>query len=176
MQDGSFYALIPTSPTVAAKLEKFDSVVSMKRQDHEAGFYSDPRYFRPIFPSNPAYDWSEDNFGPLWIPKAGATLQLDLKILPLYERAIRVYEGHDLKVDPSASSGQQILIDGSPATTYTFEQDYYWMMGDNRHRSQDSRFWGFVPFDHIVGKAVLVWFTKDPDTGIRWKRLFTVVR
>ncbi|MBK7383176.1 MAG: signal peptidase I [Flavobacteriales bacterium] len=176
MQDGSFYALIPTSPTVAAKLEKFDSVVSMKRQDHEAGFYSDPRYFRPIFPSNPAYDWSEDNFGPLWIPKAGATLQLDLKILPLYERAIRVYEGHDLKVDPSASSGQQILIDGSPVTSYTFEQDYYWMMGDNRHRSQDSRFWGFVPFDHIVGKAVLVWFTKDPDTGIRWKRLFTVVR
>jgi signal peptidase I len=69
-----------------------------------------------------------------------------------------------------------ILINGATADTYTFKQDYYWMMGDNRHRSQDSRFWGFVPHDHVVGKAVLVWFTKDPYTGIRWKRLFTLVK
>jgi signal peptidase I len=72
-------------------------------------------------------------------------------------------------------AGDRILIDGQPATSYTFSQNYYWMMGDNRHRSQDSRFWGYVPHDHVVGKAVLVWFTKDPETGIRWKRLFTLV-
>jgi signal peptidase I len=171
MQDGSFYALIPTSPTVASKLGKFDSVISMKKQDHDATFYNDPRYHRPIFPNNTNYAWSEDNFGPVFIPKKGATVALDLAVLPLYERVIRVYEGHDLKVQ-----SDQIMIDGAVATSYTFAQDYYWMMGDNRHRSQDSRFWGFVPFDHIVGKAVLVWFTKDPDTGIRWKRLFTVVK
>ncbi|MBP6697423.1 MAG: S26 family signal peptidase, partial [Flavobacteriales bacterium] len=116
------------------------------------------------------YDWSEDNFGPLWIPKKGATLALDLHNLPLYERAIRVYEHNDLRVE-----GGRILINGKEATGYTFQQDYFWLMGDNRHRSQDARFWGFVPHDHVVGKAVLIWFTKDPYTGIRWKRLFTLV-
>ena len=108
--------------------------------------------------------------GTPWIPKKGATVQLTMQNLPLYRRVIDVYEGHDLVVE-----GERILIDGQAATSYTFEQDYYWMMGDNRHRSQDSRFWGFVPFDHVVGKAVLVWFSKDPETGIRWKRLFSGV-
>ena len=171
-QDGTLMAWIPTSQSVAVQLEKFDVVVSMTRQDHEIGFYDGDRYgVRPIFPNNDNFHWSEDNFGPLWIPKKGATVQLTRQNLPLFERAIRVYEGHDLRLE-----GERILIDGAPATSYTFEQDYYWMMGDNRHRSQDSRFWGYVPFDHVVGKAVLVWFTKDPDTGIRWKRLFTLVR
>ena len=170
--DGKYMAWIPASPAVAEQLAKFDMVISMKRQDHEKGFYADGRYgVRPIFPNNPDFDWSEDNFGPIWIPKKGETIQLDLQNLPLYARAIRVYEHNDLRVE-----GNTILINGSPATSYTFQQDYYWMMGDNRHRSQDSRFWGFVPFDHVVGKAVLVWFTKDPDTGIRWKRLFTLVK
>ena len=165
-------AWIPASRAVAEQLAKFDMVISMKRQDHEKGFYADGRYgVRPIFPNNPDIDWSEDNFGPIWIPKKGETIQLDLQNLPLYARAIRVYEHNDLRAE-----GNTILINGSPATSYTFQQDYYWMMGDNRHRSQDSRFWGFVPFDHVVGKAVLVWFTKDPDTGIRWKRLFTLVK
>ena len=126
---------------------------------------------RRIFPNDARYDWSEDQFGPIWIPKQGVTVQLTLENLPLYRRVISVYEGHALEV-----RGDQIIIDGQPATSYTFAQDYYWMMGDNRHRSQDSRFWGFVPFDHIVGKAVLVWFTKDPETGIRWKRMFSGVR
>ncbi len=169
--DGRLMAWIPTSPSIAAQLQKFDIVESMVRQDHPAGHFADPRNFTPIFPNTSTSNWSEDNFGPIWIPKSGATVQLTLENLPLYRRAIDVYEGHDLEVQ-----GDKILIDGSPASSYTFTQDYYWMMGDNRHRSQDSRFWGYVPFDHIVGKAVLVWFTKDPDTGIRWKRLFTVVK
>lgn len=170
--EGVLMAWIPTSPSIAEQLKKFDMVVSMQRQDHEEGFYAGDRYgVRPIFPNHPDYAWSEDNFGPIWVPKKGASVPLNVKTLPLYERAIRVYEGHELKVE-----GERIILDGSPATSYTFEQDYYWMMGDNRHRSQDSRFWGFVPFDHVVGKAVLVWFTKDPETGIRWKRLFSAVR
>jgi len=142
----------------------------LTRQNHPKGHPS-PYAKLPYFPNHPDYDWTEDNFGPIWIPKAGATIQLDLKNLPLYGRAIRLYEGNELEVKDGA-----ILINGQPATSYTFKQDYYWLMGDNRHRSQDSRFWGFVPHDHIVGKAVLVWFTKDPMTGIRWKRLFTRVR
>ncbi|MCB9183749.1 MAG: signal peptidase I [Flavobacteriales bacterium] len=170
LQDGRFLAVIPCSPEVAEKLSKFESVVSMQRQDHPLGFYTDERYHHPIFPNTAGYDWTEDNFGPLWIPKKGATVQLTMQNLPLYRRVIDVYEGHDLVVE-----GERILIDGQAATSYTFEQDYYWMMGDNRHRSQDSRFWGFVPFDHVVGKAVLVWFSKDPETGIRWKRLFSGV-
>ncbi|MBK8500397.1 MAG: S26 family signal peptidase [Flavobacteriales bacterium] len=169
--DGRLMAWIPTSPGVAAQLMKFDGVIRMERQVHPKGYYADPRNATPIFPNNSSYDWSEDNFGPIWIPKEGSTVQLTVENLPLYRRAISVYEGHQLQVE-----GDRILIDGAPATSYTFGQDYYWMMGDNRHRSQDSRFWGFVPHDHIVGKAVLVWFTKDPDTGIRWKRLFTMVK
>lgn len=169
--DGRLMAWIPTSPAIAAQLKTFDSVIRMTRQVHPAGYYADPRNFAPIFPNNGQFDWSEDHFGPLWIPEKGATVTLTKENLPLYRRVIDVYEGHDLQVQ-----GDRILIDGLEATSYTFAQDYYWMMGDNRHRSQDSRFWGFVPHDHIVGKAVLVWFTKDPETGIRWKRLFTVVK
>lgn len=138
-------------------------------QDHPKG-WDRPAGKLPIFPNNAGFDWTEDNFGPIWIPKKGATVQLTLENLPLFRRVIDVYEGHDLEV-----AGDRILIDGQPATSYTFSQNYYWMMGDNRHRSQDSRFWGYVPHDHVVGKAVLVWFTKDPETGIRWKRLFTLV-
>ena len=141
-----------------------------ERQDHPKGYQ--PRGAKlPYFPNDPRYDWSEDNFGPIWIPKAGATVQLDMENLPLYRRVIALYEGNDLAVKDGT-----ILINGQPSTSYTFKQDYYWLMGDNRHRSQDSRFWGFVPHDHVVGKAVLVWFTKDPYTGVRWKRLFTRVR
>ena len=166
---------IPLSADVAEKLGAFGNVLSVERQNHPRG-YTNEYHKLPFFPNHADYDWSEDNYGPIWIPKAGVTVALDLHVLPLYERAIRVYEGHDLEV-----RGNEIYIDGARATSYTFEQDYYWLMGDNRHRSQDARFWGFVPFDHVVGKAVLVWLTVDPQnggfpTGIRWKRLFTKVR
>ena len=112
-------------------------------------------------------------FGPLWVPQAGATVPLNLTTLPLYERIIRNYEGNVLEVNRADST---IYINGSPATSYTFQMDYYFMMGDNRHNSADSRFWGFVPVDHIEGKASFVWFSITPGknifSGIRWNRMF----
>ncbi len=166
-QDGTVQ--MPLTEGAAERLKTFSNVVQMTRQNNPKG---SPTYNTlPYFPNDPRYDWTEDNFGPIWIPKKGATVQLTLENLPLYSRVIDLYEDNDLRVE-----GGTILINGQPATSYTFKQDYYWLMGDNRHRSQDSRFWGFVPHDHVVGKAVLVWFTKDPYTGIRWKRLFTRVR
>ncbi|HQY00257.1 MAG TPA: S26 family signal peptidase, partial [Flavobacteriales bacterium] len=161
---------VPLTNDAAEKLKGFDNVVSMTRQLHPQGYSTDYQKL-PYFPNSPEYDWSEDNFGPIYIPKQGATVKLDLHVLPLYERVIRVYEHNDLEVRDG-----RILINGKETDSYTFQQNYYWLMGDNRHRSQDARFWGFVPHDHVVGKAVLVWFTKDPYTGIRWKRLFTLVK
>ncbi len=124
-----------------------------------------------IFPNHPDYSWSEDNFGPLWIPGEGETVDLTIDNLPLYRRTIEVYEHNDLEV-----RGKEILINGSPAKSYTFKQNYYFMMGDNRHNSADSRFWGFVPYDHVVGKAVFIWFSKEDGGDIRWKRLFSRAR
>lgn len=125
----------------------------------------------PVFPNDTAYNWTRDNMGPFTIPKKGQTVKLDLKTLALYRRVIHNYEGHDLKV-----VGDKIYIDDKIADSYTFEMDYYWMMGDNRHNSLDSRFWGFVPEDHIVGKAVFVWLSYDAQLGrIRWERLFSLV-
>lgn len=168
-------ANMPLTQANAKALEKFGNVISMTREDKPKGYYG-AKDFWPIFPNDPRYDWSEDNFGPLWVPKAGATVHLTELNLPIYRRAITVYEHNDLQV-----KNGQIWINGKQTDSYTFKQDYYWMMGDNRHRSQDARFWGFVPFDHVVGKAVLVWLTADPEkggfpAGIRWKRLFTRVR
>lgn len=114
--------------------------------------------------------WTVDNYGPIWIPKAGSTTLLNLKNLPFYRRAIEVYEGNKLEV-----KGQDIYINGQKADSYTFKQDYYWAMGDNRHNSEDSRMWGFVPEDHIVGKPLFIWFsTKEGNmsNGINWDRIF----
>lgn len=124
-----------------------------------------------IFPNVPEYNWTVDDFGPLWIPKKGETVELTLENLPLYRRAIEIYEENDLVIQEN-----DIFINGEKTSTYTFKQDYYFMMGDNRHNSADSRFWGFVPYDHVVGKAVFVWFSKDPETGVRWKRIFSLVK
>lgn len=122
-------------------------------------------------------EWSIDNFGPIYIPEAGKEIAINTQNLPLYKRIIEEYEHNDLKVN-----GNQILINGKAATTYTFKQDYYWMMGDNRHRSEDSRYWGFVPADHIVGKPVFIWLSLDQYVPwskaidkIRWERMFTTV-
>jgi len=127
-----------------------------------------------IFPQNINYKWNADFFGPIYIPQMGKTVALNLRNLPLYKRLITEYEGHKLLV-----KGKQILIDGVPTTTYTFRQDYYWMMGDNRDNSIDARFWGFVPFDHVVGKPVFIWMSWNADGKgihkIRWERMFTTV-
>ena len=115
--------------------------------------------------------WTRDNYGPVWIPAKGKSIALTLDNLPVYERCIKVYEGNKLEVKQG-----KIYINDKPATSYTFKLDYYWMQGDNRHNSADSRYWGFVPEDHIVGKPLFVWWSSDPDRrgfgGIRWSRLF----
>jgi signal peptidase I len=125
-----------------------------------------------LFPHDPEHfpDWSIDNYGPIWIPKKGESVDLTSENIALYKRVIGSYEGHDLKIN-----GDEILIDGQVTSSYTFEQDYYWGMGDNRHNSEDSRAWGFVPADHIVGKPLFIWFsTKEGGItkGINWNRIF----
>jgi signal peptidase I len=121
----------------------------------------------------PYYDtaahWSIDNFGPLWIPKKGSSIQLTPDNYVRYERCIRTYEGNVLE-----KRNGKIFLNGTETNSYTFKMDYYWLMGDNRHHSLDSRYWGFVPEDHVVGKASLIWFSWD--RGPRWKRLFNVIR
>ncbi len=128
-----------------------------------------------LYPVNKLTGWTTDNYGPVWIPKKGETIDLTLDNLPLYERCIHAYEGNDLQVKDG-----KIYINGQETDKYTFQMDYYWMMGDNRHNSADSRFWGFVPEDHIVGKPIFIWLSLDPDRGwldgrIRWNRLFSWV-
>lgn len=131
-----------------------------------------------LFPQNMRKDWTVDEYGPVWIPAKGATIELTLENLPIYERVIKVYEGNDLEVGRDGT----IRINGVQATEYTFRMDYYWMMGDNRQNSADSRFWGFVPEDHIVGRPVFIWLSlnKDKHWGqigkIRWNRMLKPVK
>ena len=128
-----------------------------------------------IFPSDSKYTWNLDNFGPIWIPKKGVTINLTADNLPIYKRIIGLYEENKLQVKDG-----KIFINGSPATTYTFKMNYYWMMGDNRYNSADSRYWGFVPEDHVVGKASFVWLSLDKNKSfpmnIRLNRFFMKVR
>ena len=130
-----------------------------------------------FFPNHLPYDWNEDNFGPIVLPKAGTSVALTLENLSLYKKIIREYEKNLLEVKDEA-----IFINGKETTQYSFQQDYYWMMGDNRHRSEDSRYWGFVPEDHIVGKPVLIWFSIEGindgirNWSIRWDRVMTTVK
>lgn len=127
-----------------------------------------------LYPLNGNYGWTRDNYGPIWIPQKGKSIKLNMRNIAIYERPIKVYEGNELDV-----RGGKIYINGKEAREYTFKMDYYWMMGDNRHNSADSRYWGFVPEDHIVGKPIFIWWSSDPDrsglSGIRWGRLFKMV-
>ncbi|MEL6810253.1 MAG: signal peptidase I [Bacteroidota bacterium] len=151
---------------------QFDTIISMKNQK---GVWDEN-----IFPYAPQYPWNNDHFGPIYIPKAGATVDIDINSIPFYKRIIEVYEGSEMGIDNTVTqSGTQVLLNGQPLTQYTFKQDYYWMMGDNRHNSQDARAWGYVPFNHVLGKPVFVWLSLDPNKSglskIRWDRMFTTV-
>ncbi|HZZ76327.1 MAG TPA: S26 family signal peptidase [Puia sp.] len=122
-----------------------------------------------VYPYDPQYNWTKDNYGPFWIPKKGATLELSAFNYPFYERAIRDYEKNKLEMRDG-----KFFINDKESTSYTFKMDYYWMMGDNRHQSQDSRYWGFVPEDHVVGEAWMIWMSWK--NGVRWSRLFKKIR
>ena len=154
--------------TAMRKVQGIDSVVRTIRKKNVPN--------EAFFPNKIPYDWNEDNFGPIVIPKKGLTVNLNKGNLPLYKKIIAEYEANVLETSPS-----EIRINGNSTDQYTFKKDYYWMMGDNRNKSEDSRFWGFVPDDHIVGKPIFIWFSiKGINDGIknwriRWDRVFTTV-
>ncbi len=156
-------------PLVEENVEKLKTLPCVKRIVKIVR----PKDYREtyIFPHDPAYRWNEDNFGPIYVPKCGDKIAINTANLPLYRRCIEAYEGNTVKVE-----GDNVLINGMIAETYTFKMDYFFMMGDSRHNSADSRFWGFVPEDHIVGKALFIWYSTDKDksfpANIRWSRIF----
>ena len=158
------------TPENVEKLSNYSNVVAIEPLVEAKGNTSEL-----IFPNDPErYPWNVDNFGPLYIPEQGATVDVSADNIRLFERIISFYEGHELEVKDN-----QVFIDGEVATSYTFEMDYYWMMGDNRHNSLDSRFWGYVPEDHVVGKASFIWMSynkfQDGIKKIRKDRVFTFV-
>ena len=163
--------MVPLTSDMVAELESqtaIDSVVKHVEPSGTAGYN--------IFPHHPSYPWNNDNFGPIYIPTKGDEVAITTETLPLYKKIIRDYEGKTISVN-----GNQISIDGQLTNSYTFEQDYFWMMGDNRDHSEDSRTWGYVPENHIVGKPVFIWLSFDNfRDGIanwkpRWDRIFTTV-
>lgn len=154
------------TPDVVKELRKSEYVKAVKEETLE------PEDFDvTIFPHDKNRKWNLDNYGPFVVPKKGWTVTLDSLNMPLYERAIRIYEGNKLE-----KVGNDWMLNGKKATSYTFKMNYYWMMGDNRHSSADSRYWGFVPEDHIVGKALFIWLSIDGEGSflnkIRWNRIF----
>lgn len=149
---------------------KSNGVIKNSRPILDEPAATDSRYWgQVLFPYDTIHKWTVDFFGPVWIPKKGETLHLTPQNYSLYERAIRVYEGNDFE-----TKGGKFYLNGKEATSYLFKMNYYWMMGDNRHESQDSRYWGFVPEDRIVGKAAMIWFSWEG--GPRWNRLFRTVK
>ena len=155
----------------AAKIASFPNIMDVIPR-----IYPDTVYEEGIFPHDARFRWNRDNFGPIIIPKAGATVQLNDSTLQLYKRIIEIYENNTLEI-----KGEKLFVNGKEADTYTFKMNYYWLMGDNRHNSADSRYWGFVPEDHVVGKVSFAWLSLDKyknwgEGKIRWKRMFRGVK
>lgn len=158
--------VLPLTKEKAAEVASMPSIKSITMDDDRPDSLG-----LSVYPYSPDYPWSRDNYGPIWIPKRGASLKLTPANALLYERAITAYEGHTMDVRDG-----KVMIDGKEADEYTFTMDYYFMMGDNRHKSADSRYWGFVPEDHVIGRPLFVWLSIDPDKSfpscIRWDRCF----
>jgi signal peptidase I len=158
------------------RLRNHPNVASIERYADSAGVKD-----ASLFPNDRKNNWNVDNFGPIYIPKKGETVELNARSMPYYKAIIETYEGLEMGITNKLSlNGTQVLLNGQPITSYTFKQDYYWMMGDNRHNSEDSRSWGYVPANHIVGKPVFVWLSLDQNAQgldkIRWDRMFTTVK
>ena len=163
------YKFMGISEKSLEKLKNHTNVSWIKKDTFPKGYRDSS-----VFPQNPSFDWNNDFFGPIYIPQKNKSIKITKANLPIYKRLIEVYENNKLEI-----KGSEIYINGVQTNEYKFKQDYYWLMGDNRSNSQDSRTWGFVPFDHVVGKPVFKWLSIDYNAKgfnkIRWNRMFTTV-
>ncbi|MGI4020520.1 MAG: signal peptidase I [Janthinobacterium lividum] len=167
LAENVFEMIIPTENL--SVLKSYSNVKSIKPIVEPKGSFD-----LQVFPHNERFKWNLDNFGPLTLPKKGMTIALNDSTLILYKRAIEFYENNTVK-----TAGKAVLINGKPADHYTFKLNYYWMMGDNRHNSLDSRIWGYVPEDHVIGKGIITWFSVDSAASglnkIRWNRILKMI-